>query len=856
MASWLVHHAAENVWCRPSEDGRFIIKPQRLCDKRGDIVGVQVSGHHIHLPDRVSWFHTYQIGKQDPEALGFEIWGGWRSAKDLVNRNGVVIIAYTESGRQIPLDLVHFRYISNHNLIVSVKRYETQVNLGKEDLYIKIYKGQYQNHADWTEQHAISCESFVVRKPEDITGLLVRAGQAAAKPGRVLYTVNGYPVSGFTSTNVKPWDYVEYLHDGTMMEVRDFFVDELDDFFSTLDGVKKLLVHFPKKLDQILHLNDLELYLYKGDVGRFVHTHLMADLRQLTHRDFSVGAAHLYNYGVTNPEWWATSEDLRLRIYVRNPALDQSLQFDANRILELYKMSDDDIISAMVGPDDSLEFWRAATLEQAPYSRLINALPPHITRKLVTDAYGYNAASRLLGYNHIPVIYDTLNRPRAPLGHLMMQQSTVFEYDVDGLLLGYAQHDIYSGAVYECKYPNTKFVEPIEGVGTRNLDIEFGMTMTKVNPRYQYRYYVDETTSEVPQWQYTEVTDSNAYDVLADNTVVWHIDPTRFLPVRQCDRTFLVNEFEFDYEELVSGSGLLYFNAMYDNRYNGKQTPLEFHPETVEVWLQGHSLTVGVDVAVDWPRIGICAKSILGKYPAVPKLKVVLRARNFLPRGVQYTMPKHGFVYDGLLSNNSVYDLRDDKVVRIIAGGRMYDRSDVKFREDVPVLLGNKLVNGTPYQITDPLIPLREQIEYPTYPFHAIAKAVDLRVEDYLTQKLPQRPAVSINPIPNRYVIFSLMINKLVLDILNGEFHIEERPDNVITSTELEERMQPYLQFLRADVAYLGVDDNYVVVYPLAVNGTAELYPLEYSFIERVNSTYFNDRVILNTQLKVKDRPK
>ena len=68
--------------------------------------------------------------------------------------------------------------------------------------------------------------------------------------------------------------------------------------------------------------------------------------------------------------------------------------------------------------------------------------------------------------------------------------------------------------------------------------------------------------------------------------------------------------------------------------------------------------------------------------------------------------------------------------------------------------------------------------------------------------------------------------------------------------------MQPYLQFLRADVAYLGVDDNYVVVYPLAVNGTAELYPLEYSFIERVNSTYFNDRVILNTQLKVKDRPK
>lgn len=855
MASWLVHHAAENVWCRPSEDGRFIIKPKRLCDKRGDIVGVQASGHHIHLPDRISWFHTFQIGNQDPDALGMEIWGGWRSAKELVNRNGLVIIAYTESGRQVPLDLVYFRYISNHNLIVAVKRYETQINFGKEDLYLKIYKGQYQNHADWTDRHTIECESFVVRKPEDITALLVRAAQAAAKPGRVLYSVNGYPVDGFTTSNVQPWDYVEYLHDGTVMEVQEFYVDELGDFYSTLDGSKKLLIHMPKKLDQVLHLNDLELYLYKGGVGRFVHTHLMSDLRQLTHRDFSIGAAHLYNYGVTNPTWWETSADLKLRVYVRNPALGQELQYDANRIRELYKMSDDDIVSAMIGPDDTLEFWRAETLEQAPYSRLINALPPHITRKLVTDAYGYNAASKLLGYNHVPVVYDTLNRPRAPLGHLMMQQCTVFEYDSNGLLLGHYPHDIFSGSVYECKHLTTKFVEPIEGVGTRDLDIEFGMNMSDVNPRYQYRYYVDETTSEVPQWQYTEVTGSNAYDVLADNSVVWHVDPTRFLPVRQSDRTFLINEFEFDYDELITGTGLIYFNAEYDNRYNGNATPLEFQPETVEVWLQGHSLTVGVDVAVDWPHIGICSKEIIGKYPTADKLKVVLRVRNFLPRGEKYVMPKHGFVYDGLLSNNRLFDLRDDKVVRIIAGGRMFDRSDVVFREDVPVLVGSKLPNGTPYQVTDPIIPLREQIEYPTYPLHAIGVEVDAQVEEYLTQKLPQPPAVSINPITNRYVLFSLTLNKIVLDILNGEFHIEERPGNVITSTELEERMQSYVQFLKADVAYLGADENYVVFYPLAVNGTAELYPLEYSFIERVNTTYFNDRVILNTQLKVKDRP-
>lgn len=853
MSTWLVNHAAENVWCRPSDDGRFIIKPQRICGKRGDVFGIQASEHHIQLPDTSNWYHSYQIGLQDPEELGFKIWGGWKSAKQLVNDNGILIFAYTTSGRQIPLDLVYFRFISNHNLLVSVKRYETQVNLGDDDLYIKIYRGLYQGHPDWTDEHKITCESFVIRSSDDISNLVVRYGIAASKPGKVYCSINGYPVDKFTIANIKPWDYVEMLHDGTVKEVHEWYLDDLPDFFSELDKTRKFLVHLPRAVDTVLHLNDLEVYLYKGDNGRFVHTHLMANLRQLTHRDFSLETSYIYDYGVTNPDWWAETGDVKLRIYVRNPALGNKVEFDANRILEMYQMSDAQIISAMVGPDDSLDIWKASNLENSPYSRLINARPENITRKLVTDAYGYNASSKLLGYNYTPVYYDGQDWPHAPIEFGMIKDSTVFEYDKNGLLLGYVHRTMFQSSVHRCTHRECAFIECIEGEGTRSLDIEFGTTMSKVDPQYQYRYYLDSTISEQPSWKYTEVTDSNAYDILADGTVAWHVDTTRFLPVRQSDKKFLLNTYTFSYDTMVSGSGLLYFNAEYDNTYNGKPVPLEFEPETVEVWLNGKSLVIGLGAVVAWPFIGICDQTIVN-LDKRKDFEITLRVRNFIPRGTKYQMPKHGFIYDGILSNNYKYDIKDDKVIRIIAGGRMYDRSDVEFREDA-IRINKRLTNGTPYQITDPLIPLRNHVEYPTYPMHAIAKRTDADVEAYLTQKIPLPPAVDTNPFPNRYNLYSLTLNKLILDMLRGEFEIKERPGNYIPTTEVEERMEPYLRFLEVDAARLDIDPNYVNFYPVALQGTVDIYPLEFSFIERVNTMYFGGRVILNTQLKVKDRP-
>lgn len=852
MPSWLIAHAAEHVWCRPSEDGRFIIKPQRLSTGRGDVFGVCVSEHNIQLPDQVNWYHTFQIGLQNPEDLGFEVWGGWRKASDLVNRNGIVFIAYDLSGRQIPLDLVYLRFISNHNLVIAVRRYELQINFATSDLYIKLYKGIVQGTGGWTSEHRITCESLVVRAPEDITGFMVRVGQMARKPGKLLCSVNGYPVTGFTLTNVKPWDYVEYIHDGTIKEYHDFYLDDLVDYYSTLDKSKKYLIHLPKAVDEILHLNDLELYLYKDDVGRFVHTHQMADLRQLTHRDFSLASQHLFDYGVRNPEWWDLDADVRLRVYVRAPGLAKGMTYDSHRIQELYKLSDEQIISALVGADSTLPEWQAANLEQSAFSRLINAKPEHITRALVTDAYGYNAASRYLGDNYLPVQSDTDGNRYCELSHLMMQGCTVFEYSASGTLLGYYVHNLYLGPVYTCKHAETAFCEPIEGIGGKDLDIEFGFEMSPVAAEYQYRYYADTTITEQPSWHYTEVTGSNAYDVLADGKVVWHLDPTRYLPVRQSDRRFLINEFEFTTSDVYSGTGLLYFNAEYLCKRDGVVRPLKFDPETVEVWLNGKPLVIGLDVGVTWPYIAIATKQLMNAERDV--FNVTLRARGMLPLGTQYTMPTYGFVNNGVLSDNTHFDVRDDKVVRLIAGGRQLGRTQVVCREDIPTVTGVLLPNGTPYQITDPVVPLRNQVEIPTYQLRATAKDLDQRVEAYLTQQLPQPLYGDINPIAKLYVLYSVLMNKLVLDMLNGLLVLTEAPGQPITSVGLEAYMADYLEYLAIDPAYHGVDSRYVAVYPLAANGTAELTPLEFSFIERVNKTYFDNRVILNTQLKVKDR--
>ena len=67
-----------------------------------------------------------------------------------------------------------------------------------------------------------------------------------------------------------------------------------------------------------------------------------------------------------------------------------------------------------------------------------------------------------------------------------------------------------------------------------------------------------------------------------------------------------------------------------------------------------------------------------------------------------------GFIINGVMSRNSIFDIRDDKVIMIAIEGSMRTRDDLTFTENLPIINVPTARNGAPYVIKDVIVPLRD----------------------------------------------------------------------------------------------------------------------------------------------------
>ncbi|EMW1793799.1 hypothetical protein AAEP15_004688, partial [Salmonella enterica subsp. enterica serovar Chester] len=74
--------------------------------------------------------------------------------------------------------------------------------------------------------------------------------------------------------------------------------------------------------------------------------------------------------------------------------LDITPLYNSSHVHDLYRLTDELIIDAMIGANANVTEWQAANLEQAAFNRLAAAKLENINRDLCTDAYGYNAVTR------------------------------------------------------------------------------------------------------------------------------------------------------------------------------------------------------------------------------------------------------------------------------------------------------------------------------------------------------------------------------------------------------------------------------------------------------------------------------
>lgn len=831
MENWLANHARVNLWQDPEADGQLITRPVRLTPPSAAIHSARIGRTYRHLPFE-GWGHVYQIGTTHP------YWGNlnivrnrWIRGTTLMSTYRTNILVYGISGKTFPLHLCYFTKNDDGMIVIALPCQEIYNWIEHEDVYLRLYKG---NEVDQPTESLppVLAEHHLVENDQHRAVIETRYNELKSQ-GHVMVYVKGVPVFNFDRDKMGKWDDVEFHLDGRVRKHVSFRVGDLTTFMSELDKCRKYLLHLGGN-SRYDFADDVEIHVAFGDVGRYYHLNQSKSLRQLTHADLSIPTMRIQDYLASIPGA-NDSDELRVHLIVRNDGMAKPLTFNSDRIHELYKLPDEKIIQAITGANSNVPEWRAANLEMSAVNRLIYSKFDSVTRDLATEAYGYNAAS-YYSANTPSKTTVTAQGTVVQLPALLSKDSTVYEYGADGTLLG---HYLHNGPVeYVARNPECAMVEAIVGKAGDRLSVNYNAGDVKLDPKHSYAFYLRVVLSGDPSDEFIPAVEGQDYTVDDDGQLRWTIDNDRRHGVIIDNSRHYFNSITVHQNDGVFRIGVT-------DLIGDKRLPSFIPMESMELWLNDHPLVYGVDYFVEWPTAVVCAK----RYVVDGGLnKLTVRARGVTG---EFRKPDHGFVTSGLLSNNDMFDVKDDKVVRIVSGGRLIHRDDVRFRDDTAIGIAY-VEDGQPYSIDDPTIPLRNVISTPVLEERDKSRELDERIESYLSVHIPTPPPIENIDLESYYHVFSPVLNSIIFDLIEGRLTLTPDDETYrISDVQLDKIMLNYNDLLDFDPAFLGYDNRFVVVHPHSSYEILALTELQFALVERINHRYLNSSVQLNKYLKI-----
>ena len=847
MADYLVTQAIKSVYCAPRQDMQSRFKLAKLTRYGGVYTKVDVLWRQYALPVANQLFHVYQIGGISPRHLGLMMpakEGMWVRMVDACIANKTVVDLYNVNGIQSPRCLAWYTVSEDGDLVVAVQRFDkVPIDYNTEDLYLKVYSNAYYSSTRRdVAVDFVDVYGAVVRSTDEILALQQKYNTAAAR-GTTYAFVNGFMVDKLDLITVQLGDVAEFVYDGAIYAVEDFAVDALPVFDSTMDLKRKYLLHATKAIKtNITYHDDVDVFIIKkGPTGRFkglfFHRNEVDAMRQVTHADYSIAIPNLSAFVGAQEDWTLMSE-LTVRLHLRHSGFRRPLINEANRIKELYKLPDEEILNAMVGLEANVPEWQAAHLEASEYVRIMGSHVRQITPKLVQDAFGYNAMAALLA----PTPQFTKNISNQSLVDIpvnLQYRSTVYEYDFDGRLLGWHLHPL--GAVWRARNPATRLVQIISGYGVTQLDERYGQPGATLDPAFDYRFYTCDMFNGLPDNRWVDVTESNKY-VVSGNNLTWLTSPHTTYTLTRSNRDFLGYNLELPVQ-----SGILKFSltSEQDRGSGPRNTVMQIQLGELDLWMNGWALVEGIDYIVNFPDVVIISKKFIDHSKATQLITVrhCGHAKEDLSRAV---LGDRGFVSHGVLSNNNRFDLRDDKVQHIAIGGAVYDRSELQFAETHNGV-NVEGVNGVPYVVRDIVVPLRGTTNAKTYEARDRALIVDQHVSDYLTLKMPPPVFTELDVIPQLYAVYSPFVSALIDDLKHGILKDDriygQYDDNIVQ--EICRYYEPLLKFDPTREPNVA-DSRYVSVQAYYKDVVTELGLFEYRFLARAVSLYLNNAVSLS----------
>lgn len=837
---YLLQHAYRNVWCTPDQDRQGILELAKITPQNGVFSYFTYQWRTIALPVKRKRFHVYQIGQVHPGILGlYNNRAGWVPATMSVEMESVLIQPYNGRGTMVSLCRCWYLVTGDNNLLLAVQDSTQREDLTdidfEEPLFLRLYSNAYFEGADNNSLFNLKAKSMRVGSQQEIVDLQNEVSDWSDH-GVVISYVNGRIVEAINPIVARPGDYVDVICDTSVKYIIDYSVNDLREFNSELDSMRKYLLTHDENTNTIDYLDDVDMYLIASGAngkGSLLHRNDSRTIRQLTHRDWSVAIPRVDGTAQANDH--LRGKDLKIRMYVRHSGYKRELVFENSRIFELYRLPAQERLDAMLGINAHVDVWRAENLEKSAYVAIMGAESGTITKKMVQEAYGYNALSILLGNTPTDAV-DIGGNKVIFIPEGLRGNASIYEYDREGMFLGFGSISIDN--TYTLTKPTAAFAEVLFGTAGLTMDVQTQASGI-IESDYNYRFYYADAINGIRTGEWVDAT----------GTAEYHVSDGQFQWVRQTGRVWRVvsNKRILSYTtEVGTSAGVLEFDLVHS--VNGQYERFDIPVGRIDIFVNGFSLIENLDFVVTGSRVTILSKKYL-KRDQSGKEKVTVRCMGLARKNMQRDeVEEASFVNNGYLSDNDKYDVRQDRVLRIIVDGRVRKREDLEFAEDGVVPRIAHALNGAPYQISDIVVPMNRYlvddggVEDLTYELRAKSREIDAQVSDYLSLKHPQDPVGEINAIAQRHALYSPFLARILDDLITGVLW-EDRFVEHFGDDYIREICKPYEHLLQRDPAsgVFAVDKRYVVVHPHIEHTYRSVTMYQWRVLQRIRDLYTPD---------------
>lgn len=849
MSSALIADALSSVWCAPDPHNQVILQPARITPNGGVTNSLVIGWINHTLPNLTSRFHVYQIGQIAPVLVELmSATTGWQTLAEACNDSNVICDIYTASGIQIPRTRTYYMYTKDKNIVLAVEK-NPLLNYGFDTdiVYFRAYRNSFYSNAALSAGKRVNVQGGLMSSISTITSLQIQISNVvggSGYSGGLYIFINGYKKPTINISTVKVGDVAEFVYDPSIYKVADFAISSLPTFVSTLDSISKYLLHYTGSSDGYVdYVGNIDIFMIDvtTQMGVYVNKNTEKTLRQVTFKDYSIPTTYLPGYysNFTTASGSYILSNLYLRLHIRYSGNELAPIADANLTNYLMKLSDSQIVGAMVGGNASLPMWTAAALENSAYTKLMRSNFNQIDHTLVESAYGY-ATTNLRISPSVQTAMSASGTMQVTVPTAMVGQCTAFEYDASGVLLGYSVVAANT-LTYICVNANAHCIEFVSGIGGVQLDETYGMVNTTLSSSNTYHYYVYTSGA------YHDVS-GLGYNTVTNGVSSWNSPSSIVMSneIVRSDKKFLLYTATMNPTDGLLIHQLNYTQNTLTGQHAGVTLPVPLGE--LDLWLNGHELVPGIDYIYKFPTISIISKTYLVNTPGAQVLTV--RYSGFCDTNFkQLAYEEVGFTYNGLLSADTRYHLHEQKVQRICVGGVFIPQGSAAFAETTRT---PAFSNGVPYRIRDVINPLSGYVAQDPYVYYSASKAAAKSVSDYLSTYLPQTLPSPINTIVAKRELYSPFIGKIVSDLANGilvnPVLATQYADSVVTTI-----CAAYAYLLALDpISYTNTPNlDYCTIEPTWLSTTTHLTADQFRFVNNVARIYANGIVNLSPLISV-----